>query len=211
MYLEGNGRQDSRQVQSQVFLWPHHILRSHNHMCEWIIVNTPLSVCGLKPYSLSTIIIFSMPWSWPWCLGPCWSSSVCFSFWKEFLYFVKMWWYWKYVTAMNWFQYWPLLESAHIELRDKMLYPKSKWKKMWISIRIWSFVSLLGGETGIVMQIRICPTSPPGTEFKPINSKYIYKVDSFPLQSGWFQIKLWSSGTTWCTIVCDFLEMFENI
>ena len=41
MYLEGNGRQDSRQVQSQVFLWPHHILRSHNHMCVWIIVNTP--------------------------------------------------------------------------------------------------------------------------------------------------------------------------
>ena len=66
MYLEGNGRQDSRQVQSQVFLWPHHILRSHNHMCVWIIVNTPLSVCGLKPYSLSPIIIFSMPRSWPW-------------------------------------------------------------------------------------------------------------------------------------------------
>ena len=46
------------------------------------------------------------------------------------------------------------------------------------------FCFIVGGETGIVMQIRICPTSPAGTEFKPINSKYIYKVDSFPLQSG---------------------------
>ena len=37
-----------------------------------------------------------------------------------------MWQCWTYVTTMNWFQYWPVLEPpAHIELRDKILYPKS--------------------------------------------------------------------------------------